>query len=232
MRLIRLAVVVTPLVVLLTACSKGEARAKPTGDDAAKVLPATSANAAPPTDPRVTRADLARVKGDSSAKVWLVIVSDFQCPFCKTWHDSTAATIEKEYVATGKIRMAYVNFPLRMHQHSRESSEGAMCAGAQGKFWEYGDQLFASQSEWAALEVATPKFESIATSLSLDMPAWRACMSEHVMEAMIQADYDRGVKANVNSTPTFFAGDQVIEGADKAPKFRAALDKALAAAGK
>ena len=222
----------TPLVALLAACGGSKAPAKPTGEGAATVLPATASSAAAPTDPRVTLADLARVKGDTTAKVWLVIVSDFQCPYCKTWHDSTAATIEKEYVATGKVRMAYVNFPLQMHPHAREASEGAMCAGAQGKFWEYSDRLFTSQAEWAGLAVATPTFESFATTLSLDMTAWRSCMSEHVMAGMIQADYDRGVKANVNSTPTFFAGDQVIEGADRAPAFRAALDKALAAAGK
>ncbi|MEP7346700.1 MAG: thioredoxin domain-containing protein [Gemmatimonadaceae bacterium] len=232
MRLIQSARAAIPICFLLTACGGKEARAKPTADDAATVLPATASNAAAPTDPRVTAADLARVKGDTAAKVWLVIVSDWQCPFCKIWHDSTAATIEKEYVATGKVRMAYVNFPLRMHQHAREASEAGMCAAAQGKFWEYGEALFKSQAEWAAVEVATPNFEAMATSLSLDMPAWRSCMSEHVMEPMIQADYDRGVKANVNSTPTFFVGNQVIEGADKAPAFRAALDKALAGIGK
>ena len=232
MRLTRPALAAIPLCVFLAACGGTEARAKPTADDASKVLPATAASATPPTNPRVTLADLSRVKGDSSAKVWLVIVSDFQCPFCKVWHDSTAATIEKEYVATGRVRMAYVNFPLRMHQHSREASEAAMCAGAQGKFWEYGDALFNSQPEWAAMPAATPKFEALAKSLSLDQDAWRSCMSEHVMQGMIQADYDRGVKANVNSTPTFFAGDAVIEGAVSAPAFRAALDKALAAARK
>src|SRR5262245_5592563 len=133
MRQIRVAFAVASLAVL-AACGGSEARAKPTADDAPKVNPA-NAGADAATDPRVTAADLSRVKGDSTAKVGLVIISDFQCPYCKTWHDSTAATIEKEYVATGKVRMAYVNFPLRMHPHAREASEAAMCSGAQGKFW-------------------------------------------------------------------------------------------------
>jgi protein-disulfide isomerase len=232
MRLLRAASVVAPLALLFSACGGNEAGAKPTAENAAEALPATASTPAASTDERVTKADLSRVKGDSAAKVWLVIVSDFQCPYCKVWHDSTMSTIEREYVATGKVRMAYVNFPLSMHPHSREASEGAMCAGAQGKFWAYGEQLFMTQPEWAAMTVATPKFESLANGIGLDMGAWTSCMTEHVMQAMIQADYDRGVKANVNSTPTFFVGDQVIEGADKAPAFRAALDKALAAAGK
>ncbi|MFN8571808.1 MAG: thioredoxin domain-containing protein [Gemmatimonadaceae bacterium] len=222
------AFVVLSLTAALAACGGAEARAKPTPEDAAKVQPATAANAPASADERVRRADMSRIKGDSAAKVWLVIVSDFQCPYCKVWHDSTGSTIEREYVATGKVRMAYVNFPLRMHQHSREASEGAMCAGAQGKFWEYGDKLFATQPEWSREATATPAFDAIGTGLGLDMTAWRACMTEHAMAGMIDADYDRGVKANVNSTPTFFVGDQVIEGAEGAAKFRAALDKALA----
>src|SRR5205814_3903353 len=32
------------------------------------------------------RADLARVQGDSTG-LWFLMVSDFQCPFCKRWHD-------------------------------------------------------------------------------------------------------------------------------------------------
>ncbi|MBV6521198.1 MAG: hypothetical protein MNPFHGCM_01325 [Gemmatimonadaceae bacterium] len=228
MRFHRLAFSILPFLGAV-ACG-GEARAKPTPADAPAVRPAGATDPAMPMDARVAAADLARVKGDSSANVWVVIVSDFQCPFCKEWHDSTAATIEKEYVSTGKVRMAYVNFPLRMHAHAREASEGAMCAGAQGKFWEYGDLLFKTQPEWSALQIATPTFDSLATSVPLDMVLWRACMEENVMEPMIQADYDRGVKANVNSTPTFFVGNVVIEGAEKAPAFRAALDQALAQA--
>lgn len=220
-------------ILAFAACGGAEARAKPTPEDAAKVQPATAANAAPASsDERVRIADMARIKGDSTASVWLVIVSDFQCPYCKIWHDSTGTTIEKEYVATGKVRMAHVNFPLRMHQHAREASEAAMCAGAQGKFWEFGDALFATQQQWAAQTSATATFDSLGTSLGLDMTKWRACTTEHVMASMIDADYERGVKANVNSTPTFFVGQQVIEGAEKAPAFRAALDKALAEARK
>lgn len=217
------------LLGAITACQRGaEARGKPTSEDASTVRPATGT--VPTTDAPVQVADMARIKGDSTAKVWMVIVSDFQCPFCKTWHDSTAAMIEKDYVATGKVRLAYVNFPLNIHPHAREAAEAAMCAGAQHKFWEFGDRLFATQEQWAGLGIATPSFDSSASQLGLDMTAWRDCMRSHVMAPMIQADYDRGVKANVNYTPTFFIGQEVIEGAAKTPAFRAALDKALAAA--
>jgi protein-disulfide isomerase len=46
---------------------------------------------------------------------------------------------------------------------------------------------------------------------------------------MINADRQRAEDAGVGATPTFFIGDQRIEGAVPLPEFRAALDKALAA---
>src|SRR5689334_6720169 len=33
------------------------------------------------------RADSNRILGSPQAKVWMLIVSDFQCPYCKMWHD-------------------------------------------------------------------------------------------------------------------------------------------------
>ncbi|MGQ0641881.1 MAG: DsbA family protein, partial [Gemmatimonadaceae bacterium] len=99
-------------------------------------------------DPRLAKGDLARIQGAPSAKTWFVIVSDFQCPYCKQWHDSAGEALRREYVATGKIRVAYVNYPLGQHRHAVATAEAAMCAGLQDKFWEYHDALFAAQKRW------------------------------------------------------------------------------------
>ena len=86
------------------------------------------------------------------------MVSDFQCPFCKAWHDSTYKMIQRDYVATGKIRMAFINFPL--HANSLPASVTAMCAAVQGKFWGVHDRIFDSQLAWKNLErsAAVPRF--------------------------------------------------------------------------
>ncbi|HMH86433.1 MAG TPA: thioredoxin domain-containing protein, partial [Gemmatimonadaceae bacterium] len=92
-----------------------------------------------PPDSNITRADLARIQGSASAPVWVIEVSDFQCPYCKQWHDQTYAAFRDQYVNTGKVRLAYVNFPLASHVHAWPAAESAMCAGAQGKFWQMHD---------------------------------------------------------------------------------------------
>src|SRR5688572_20483451 len=63
-------------------------------------------------------ADLSRMQGDVKAPVWVIVMSDFQCPACKAWHDEVFPQLRKEFIVTGKIRFAYVNFPLRRHPHA------------------------------------------------------------------------------------------------------------------
>src|SRR5262245_48221631 len=60
-------------------------------------------------------ADRGRISGDSTAKLWIIEFSDFQCPYCKMWHDSTYSAIRRDYVKTGQLRIAYLNFPLQQH---------------------------------------------------------------------------------------------------------------------
>src|SRR6185503_10424434 len=71
--------------------------------------------AAAPRDSDGVNADLARIQGSSTAPIWVIEVSDFQCPFCKEWHDQTYKKLRDEFVSTGKIRLAYINFPLNQH---------------------------------------------------------------------------------------------------------------------
>jgi protein-disulfide isomerase len=184
----------------------------------------------PQTDSLIAKADRGRIEGSPNAKVWLVIVSDFQCPYCKQSHDSTFEQIRNEYVRTGKIKVAYVNFPLNSHQHAWPSAHAAMCASEQGKFWPYGDALFATQEKWAAMQTPTPVFDSIAQAVGVDMKQWKECVSSERMQALIRSDRDRGIEAGVNSTPSFLVGDKGLAGVHPMEDFRKLLDPAIAAA--
>jgi protein-disulfide isomerase len=181
-------------------------------------------------DPRVVRADLARIAGSPTAKVWILVVSDFQCPYCKAFHDSTSRLLHKEFVATGKARLAYINYPLRQHANAVPAAEAAMCAGAQDRFWPFHDRLFAAIDSWGTATAPLPLFEQIATSLRLDLPAWRKCMSDHVMQPMIRSDHQRGLQAGARSTPTFIIGSAVIAGNAPVAVIRKAVNDALAGA--
>ena len=179
-------------------------------------------------DSLVALADLSRILGDSAAPLWVVIVSDFQCPYCKVWHDQTFPALKKEFVDKRKVRLAYLNLPLPQHQHAQATAEMALCSGAQGRFWEFHDAVFDTQDKWSGLPAGTSFFDSVATTAKVDLPQLRACMEAHTMRALVQADYQRAVDAKVRSTPTFFVGNQMrLEGAVPIEAFRDSLAKAL-----
>src|SRR6185369_12651734 len=141
----------TAALSLALACAPASNKGQST--ESASVTRTDTAVAASraPTDSNITRADLARIQGSATAPVWVIEVSDFQCPYCKQWHDETYPMLRDQYVKTGKIRLAYVNFPLAMHAHAFPAAEAAMCAGAQDKFWQMHDALFSSQHGWEDL---------------------------------------------------------------------------------
>ncbi len=199
----------------------------PPASDTAPVTKATAAAPAP-ADPQVTAADKGRIAGDANAKTWLIVASDFQCPFCKQWHDESYKLIYDEYVRPGKIKVAYVNFPLNQHQNAMPAAEAAMCASAQGKFWPFHEALFATQKQWETLPSPAAVMDSIAGAVGLDKAAWNQCLQSGKMKPLIIADRDRSASAGVQSTPSFLIGGRMLIGAVPPDSLRAALDAEIA----
>jgi protein-disulfide isomerase len=214
----------------LAACARSEAT--PAGQTASAGVAAPSTGTAGKlTDSVSTAADRGRIRGSESAPIWLVEVSDFQCPYCKQWHDQSFAAIDREYVQTGKVRLAYLNYPLSsIHKHAQAAAEAAMCASVQNKFWALHESLFGTQERWAELENPIPTFDSLAVAAGVAAPAWRQCMSSHATAPLIDADHARSTSAGVGSTPTFFVGDRLLAGAYPVDSFRVVIDAAIAKA--
>ena len=180
-----------------------------------------------PPDSNITRADLARIQGSPSAPLWVIEVSDFQCPYCKQWHDEPYNAFIQQYVKTGKVRLAYVNFPLGIHPHAFPAAEAAMCAGVQNKFWPMHDSLFASQGRWESSIDPQATFDSLARSTGVDMTRWRECVQSGKMKPLIQADHDRAQQAGVGATPSFMIGDKLLTGAQPLTDMQRVIDSAL-----
>ena len=186
------------------------------------------ATTAAPADPDLVKADLARIQGNPNAPLWVIEVSDFQCPYCKEWHDQTYKTFRDELVTTGKVRLAYVNFPLASHQYAWPAAESAMCAAAQGKFWEMHDALFNTQEKWEALSSPATFFDSLARARGVDAERWHQCIRSGKMKPLIQADHDRAETAGASATPSFMIGDKLLAGAQPIEEIRRAVDSAMA----
>ncbi len=174
-------------------------------------------------------------RGERTATLTLVEFSDYQCPFCSRHVRDTAAQIEKDYVATGKVRHVFLDYPLEsLHPLAFKASEVAFCAGEQGKYWEMHDRLFANQR---TLEPWAPHAEAVG----LDAAKFDACLKSDRPAADVRRDMAEAQKVGVSGTPSFFLAytdpksSQVktlarLTGAQPYAAFKAQLDRLLAEA--
>lgn len=175
----------------------------------------------------IQRADRGRILGRTDA-MWVVMISDFQCPYCKQWHDQTMANLQRDYIDKGKVRMAYLHLPLSNHRYARVQAEASMCAAAQDKFWPYAERLFRDQPLFQNAQTPTMLLSGIAREVQLDMPAFTACTKSDAIRLLVENDERQAAQAKVQSTPSFLIGDFLVQGALPYADFRRAVDTALA----
>lgn len=179
----------------------------------------------------IQRADRGRLMGRENA-MWVVMISDFQCPYCKQWHDSSMANLKRDYIDAGKIRMAYLHLPLSIHRHARAQAEASMCAAVQDKFWPYADALFREQRAFQPIDNPASKLDDIARDVSLDLPSFNRCRKSDAIRMLVENDERQASQARVQSTPSFLIGDFLVQGALPYKDFRKAIDTALVLAKK
>ena len=135
--------------------------------------------------------------GNPEAPVTLLEYGDFECPHC-----AAAAPVLERLVADDPdaIRLIFRHFPITTaHPLALQAAEAAEAAGAQKKFWEMHNMLFAHQ----------PRFESehlrrLAHSIGLEIGKFDREMETHAHLPEVKEDFRRGILDGVNGTPTIF----------------------------
>jgi len=149
----------------------------------------------------------APVRGSSKAPITVVEFSDMQCPFC-----AREAGVLREALANypGQVQWVFKNFPLSFHPNSPLAHEAVMAAGAQGKFWEMHDLIFANQKSMARGDL-----DGFARQIGLDMQRFDSDLDASKYRDHIQADQDEGDRLNVTGTPTVFINGRRLVGAQQ-----------------
>lgn len=144
-------------------------------------------------------------RGNKDAKIILVEFADFECPACGAVHPIVTRIYEKY---KDKIRFAFRNFPLPQHKYARVSAQAVLAAGAQGKFWEYGDILFENQDK-----LDRQSLIDNAQALGLDVDKFTNDLDNPVYIQIINADLKAGDEIGIHSTPTFYLnGEKMVFG--------------------
>lgn len=170
-----------------------------------------------------------RTKGSATAPIRVVEMSDFQCPWCRRFATETFATIERDYIATGKVRWVFLNFPIsELHPNAVAAAEMAMCSAAQGKFWPMHDLLFKHQESWAPLREPGPFLLTLADSLRIPRDSVLPCLRSGTQRELVQRDAATAYRIGARSTPTFLVDQALLSGAYPIEVFRQVLDSVYA----
>jgi protein-disulfide isomerase len=138
--------------------------------------------------------------GNPAARVALVVVSDFQCPYCRRLHQEVLPAIKARYVDAGVVRLYHKDFPLPMHRQAFPAAVAARCAARQG-------QLVPMQNElYRAPALRSPVYAEAADGIGLDAASFAACMQDPSVRAAIDRERMELRRLGVTSTPTVVLG--------------------------
>lgn len=159
--------------------------------------------------------------GPDDAPITIVEFSDFQCPYCRRFHEETYKDLLDAY--PDQIRFVYRNLPLTsIHPDAMPSAIASLCANDQNSYWDYHDKLFGSDALGEEIYI------QYATDLGLDVDQFTSCLSSGEFDDFIQQDMDFSLNLGVQSTPTFFINGLAIVGAQPLTSFQQIIDKELA----
>jgi protein-disulfide isomerase len=171
-----------------------------------------------------------RSKGSPTAPVTVYEMSDFQCPYCRSFALETFRALEQEYISPGKVRWVFVNFPLTsVHANAVAAARTALCAARQDAFWPVHDLLYAYQDTWAPLKEPGPFLLSLADSAGISKPKLLECVKSPATVSEIRYEAEGAERAGASSTPTFYIEGGLLEGALPLPVFRQVLDSIYSA---
>lgn len=172
------------------------------------------------------------VKGNPNAPILLVEYSDYDCPFCKQFHD-TLTQVMQEYGESGKIAWVYRHLPLeQLHPNAPKIAIAAECVAdvaGNDAFWRFTDRVFSEKTVRDFTDMS--RITEYAVDAGASESEFSLCYSSEKTKDKIAASIAEAAKAGARGTPHTFliVGDQktVINGAQPYTVVKAAIDNIL-----
>jgi protein-disulfide isomerase len=122
----------------------------------------------------------------------LIVYADLGCPHCAA-----------QWLRIGELpmRIVFRHFPIASkHPRTPVLHAAAEAAGAQGRFFEMVDSLFADRAR-----VDDPHLWQRARELGLDLDRFEADRRSEAVAARVREDFESGIRAGIVGTPALFS---------------------------
>lgn len=176
------------------------------------------------------------IRGNARAEVSLIEYSDFECPFCKRFHDTPAAVLERH---GERVNWVYRHFPLAFHDPAaRREAVASECAaklGGNEAFWKYTDALFRNtRSNGQGLAEGKSEL-GLAAELGLKRDEFSRCLVDPAMAKRVDEDIADGNTIGITGTPATLVRNNRsgatawVVGAQPLDALQAAVERVLGA---
>lgn len=172
------------------------------------------------------------IRGNPNAQIMFVEYSDYDCPFCKVFHE-TMDTIMDEYGADGRVAWTYRHLPFQqLHPSAPMIAQASECVaklGGNEAFWTFSDFIFMERERNAQTNlILLPDF---VKNSGVDIDDYNACMESGETVAAVEEDYNDAIEMGVRGTPftvVMVGGQQLpINGAQPYEVVKQIIDEIL-----
>lgn len=199
--------------------------------------PAVSAEDATSTTPALTGTprpvdETDYVRGNPNAPILMIEYSDYDCPFCKRYHE-VLTQIVNEYGVSGKVAWVYRQFPIaKLHPNAPKISEAALCvgkAGGQDAFWRFSDMVF--QERELDEQTNMVRLPEYAEKAGVDKKDFVKCLEGGDMTKSVKESSTEAFSIGARGTPytVLVVGNEqaVINGAQSYDTVKGIIDNLL-----
>lgn len=156
------------------------------------------------------------VLGNPEGDVTVVEFFDYQCGYCKR----VAPGLQQAVAEDGGIRLVMKEFPI-LGEASIVAAKAALAAERQGR---YEDFHWALMQHKGGLDEAT--VYAVAADVGLDLERLKADMADPAIEERLAENYALAERLNINGTPAFVIGEELVPGALPMEQFRHLVERA------
>lgn len=157
-----------------------------------------------------------REAADAVIAVW----SDFRCPHCADFHESTLPQIRQQLIGDG-VRYEHHDYVLPIDQWSRKVAMAARSVQERSgmeTFWAFTERAFAQQTAMDDLSTV----RTVAENAGADPETVAEDVQNERHAAVIEADKQAGEDAGVGGTPAVFVDGESVR--NNYPAIAAAVD--------
>lgn len=180
------------------------------------------------------------VLGDKNAPVTIVEYGDYKCPACGYFTNNIMTQLDADYIATGKIKFVFKNFPFIYTDSARAAlyAEGVYDKLGNDAFWKFHKTIYEYQNTIYADENSQNEHKDMLTEKYLNKTVVdlfgkeKASSLKNIIdnddyEKEVKTDYKQGKNDDVSSTPSIYVNGKKVYDPLSYDSVKGAIEEAL-----